>query len=112
MRWDAIGDFRNLKNYKDHVTKVELHNRIQNATGVHDDRLIIVKKRKRRWYGKISSFCSMAKTILQGKVKKARRRGRQKKGWEYSIKEWTGIEFADFLRAAEGSEGLKGIVTT
>ena len=52
----------------------------------------------------------MAKTILQGTVKGARRRGRQKKRWEDNIKEWTGMGFGDSLRAAEDREGWKGIV--
>ena len=50
----------------------------------------------------------MAKTILQGTVKGARRRGRQKKRWEDNIKEWTG----DSLRVAEDRKGWKGIVAT
>ena len=54
------------------------------------------------WYG--------AKTILQGAVKAARRRGRQKKMYEDNIKEWTGMEFRDSLRAAEDRERWKGIV--
>ena len=29
----------------------EVRNRIQNAIGVHDDLLTMVKKRKLRWYG-------------------------------------------------------------
>ena len=47
----------------------------------------------------------MVKTILQGTVKGARRRGKQKKIWEDNIKEWTGMEFRDSLRAAEDREG-------
>ena len=47
----------------------------------------------------------MAKTVLQGIVNGARRRGRQKND---NIKEWTGIVFGDSLRAAEDREG--GIV--
>ena len=98
--------------YKDHVTNEEVRNRIQNANGVHDDLLTMVKKRKLRWYGHISRSSGMAKTILQGTVKGARRRGRQKKRWEDNIKEWTGMGFGDFLRAAEDREGRKGIVAT
>ena len=41
-----------------------------------------------------------------------RRRGSQKKRWEDNIKEWTGMGFGDFLRAAEDREGWKGIVAT
>ena len=105
--------YRRLLNisYKDHVTNEEVRNRIQNAIGVQDDLLTVVKKRKLRWYGHISRSSGMAKTILQGTVKRARRRGRQKR-WEDSIEERTGMGFGDFLRAAEDWEGWKGIVAT
>ena len=81
--------YRRLLNisYKDHVTNEEVRNRIQNATGLHDDLLTMVKNRKLGWYGHISRSSSMAKTLLQGTVKGARRRGRQKKRWEDNIKE-------------------------
>ena len=106
--------YRRLLNisYKHHVTNEEVRNRIQNAIGVHDDLLTMVKKRKHRWYGHISRSSGMAKTILQGTVKGARRRGRQRKRWEDNIKEWAGMGFGDSLRAAEDREGWKGIVAT
>ena len=106
--------YRRLLNisYKDHVTNEEVRNRIQNAIGVHYDFLTMVKKRKLRWYVHISRSTGMAKTILQGTVKGARRRGRQKKRWEDNIKEWTRMGFGDSLRAAEGRKGWKGIVAT
>ena len=99
--------YRRLLNssYKDHVTNEEVRNRIQNATGVHDDLLTIVKKRKLRWYGHISRSSGIAKTILQGTVKGARKGGRQKKRWEDNIKEWTGMGFGDSVRAAKEREG-------
>ena len=99
--------YRRLLNisYKDHVTTEEIHNRIQNAIGVHDDLLTMVKKRKLRWYGHISRSSGMAKTILRGTVNGARRRERQKKRREDNIKEWTGMGVGDFLRAAEDREG-------
>ena len=65
--------------YKDHMTNEEVRIRIQNATGMHNYLLTMVKKRKLRWYGHISRCSGMVKTILQGTVKGARRRGRQKK---------------------------------
>ena len=106
--------YRRLLNisYKDHVMNEEVRNRIQNTVGVHDDLLIMVKKRKLRWYGHISKSSGMAKTILQGTVKGARRRGRQKKRWEDNIKEWTGMGFEDSLRAVEDREWWIGIVAT
>ena len=94
------------------VTNEEVRNRIQNATGVQDDLLSMVKNRNLKWYGHISRSSGMAQKILQGTVKEARRRGRQKKRWEDIIKEWTGMGFEDSLRAAEDKEGWKGIVAT
>ena len=81
--------YRRLLNisYKDRVTNEEVRNRIQNAIGMHDDLLTMVKKRKLRWYGHISRSSSMVKTILQGTVKGARRRGRQKKRWKHNVKD-------------------------
>ena len=107
--------YRRLLNisYKDHVTNEGVRNRIQNNTiGMHDDLLTMVKKRKLRWYGHISRSSGMPKTVLQGAVKGARRRGRQKKRWEDNIKEWTGMEFGDSMRAAEDREGWEDIVAT
>ena len=53
-----------------------------------------------------------AKTILQGTVKGARRRGRQKTRWEDNIKERTGMGFEDSRGASEDREGWKCIVAT
>ena len=99
--------YRRLLNtsYKDHVTNEEVRNRIQNATGVHDDLLTMVKKRKLRWYGHISRSSGMAKTIRQGIVKSERRRGRQKKRWEDNITKWIGMGYGDSLKAAEDRRG-------
>ena len=101
--------YRRLLNisYKDHVTNEEVRNRIQNAIGVHDGLLTMLKKQKLRWYGHLSRSSSMAKTILQGTVTGARRRGRQKKRWEGNIKECMGMGFGDSLRAAEDRKGGK-----
>ena len=57
--------YRRLLNisYKDHMTNEEVRNRIQNAIGVHDDLLTMVKKWKPRWYGHISRSSGMAKTL-------------------------------------------------
>ena len=63
---------------KDHVTNKEVHAKIQQATGPHEDLLTIVKRRKLQWYGHVSRSSGLAKTILQGTVKRGRRQGRQK----------------------------------
>ena len=96
--------------YKDHVTNGEVRGTNQNAIGVHDDLLTMVKKVKLRWYGHISRSSVMAKTILYGDSERARRRGRQKKRWEDNVKEWRGIEFGDSLRAVALETGKGGKV--
>ena len=90
--------------YKDHVTNEEVHAKIQQAIGSHEDLLTIVKRRKLQWYGHVSRSSGLAKTILQGTVKGGRRQGRQRKMWEDSIREWTGLEFAKFKRAVANRE--------
>ena len=66
---------------------------------MHDDLLAMVKMLKLIWYGHVSRSSGMSKTILQGTVKGARSRGRQKKRWEDNKKELTVLMFGDSLRA-------------
>ena len=87
-------------------TNEEVYAKIQQAIRPHKDLLAIVKRHKLQWYGHISRSSDLAKTILQGTVKGERRQGRQRKRWEDSIKEWTGLEFAKFQRAVENREKL------
>ena len=84
--------------YKDHVTNEQVHAKIKQATGPHEDLLTIVKRPKLQWYGHVSRSLGLAKTILQGTVKAGRRQGRQRKRWEDNIREWTGLEFAKSRR--------------
>ena len=71
---------------------------------------MMVKKRKLRWFGHVSKSSGLAKTILQRTVNGQRRRGRQKKRWEYSIKGWKGMDFASSTRATEVRTSWKGVV--
>ena len=87
--------------YIDRITNEEIRRRITQAIGPHDTLLAIVKKRKLTWYGHVSRSTGLAKTILQGTVRGGRRRGRQRKRWEDNISEWTGLTFAESLRAVE-----------
>ena len=61
---------------------------------------VVVKKRKRRCFGFISMSPGLAKRVQQGSVQ-GKRTGRQKKRWEGSITEWTGITLDSTTRAAE-----------
>ena len=95
---------------KDHVTNEEVRAKIQQATGPHEDLLTIIKRRKPQWYGHVSRSSGLAKTILQGTVKGGRRPGRQRKGWEDDIREWTGLEFTTSQRAVENREIWRKLV--
>ena len=75
--------------------------KIQQALGPHEDLLTIVQRRKLQWYGHVSCSSGLAKTILQEMVKGGRRQGRQRKRWEDSIREWTGLEFTKSQRAVD-----------
>ena len=56
--------------HKDHVTNEEVRVKIQQAVGPHEDLLTIVKRRKLQWHGHVSRSSGVAKTVLQGTVKK------------------------------------------
>ena len=86
------------------VTNEEVRAKIQLAIGPHEDRLTIVKRRKLQWYGHVFRSSGLAKTILQGTVKRGIIQGRQRKRWEDNIREWTGLEFAKSQRAVENRE--------
>ena len=95
---------------KDHVTNEKVRAKIQQAIGLHEDLLTIVKRRKLQWYGHVSRSSGLVKTILQGTVKGGRRQGRQRTRWEDNIREWTGLEFGKFQRAVENSEKWRKLV--
>ena len=96
--------------YKDHVTNEEVHAKIKQAIGPHEDLLTIVKRRKLQWYGHVSRSSSLAKTTLQGTVKGGRRQGRQRKRWEDNIREWTGLEFGKSQRVVENRAKWRKLV--
>ena len=90
--------------HKDRVTNEEVRAKSQQAVGPHKDILTIVKRCKLQWYGHVSRSSGLAKTILQGTVKRGRRQGRQRKRWENNIREWTDLEFGRSQRAVENRE--------
>ena len=69
-----------------------------------------VKRRKLQCYGHVFRSSGLAKTVLQGTMKRGRRQGRQRKRWEDIIREWTGLEFAKSQRAVENREKWKKVV--
>ena len=95
--------------YKDHVTNEDVHAKIQQAIGPQKD-LTIVKRHTLQWYGHVSRSSCLAKTILLGTVKRGRRQGRERKRWEDTIREWTGLEFCKSQRAVENREKWRKLV--
>ena len=96
--------------YKDHVTNKEVHAKIQQVIGAHEDLLTAITRCKLQWYGHVSHSSGLTKTILQGTVKGGRRQGRQRKRWEDNIGEWTGLEFAMSQRAVKKREKWRKLV--
>ena len=81
--------------------------KIKKAIGPDEDLLTAVKRRKLKWYGRVSRSSGLAKTILQVRsliLKGGRRPGRQKKRWEDNTMERTGLEFVISQRAVENRE--------
>ena len=50
--------------YKDHVTNKEVHVKIQQAIGPHEDLLTIVKRRKLQCYGHVSRASGLALSLI------------------------------------------------
>ena len=96
--------------YKDRITDEEVFRKIQATIGEFDELLTLVKKQKLRWFGHVSRSSDLAKTVLQGTVKGKRKRGGQKKGWEDSIKEWTGMDLPAQLRQLKTGQDRKGLL--
>ena len=74
--------------YKDYVINEEVHAKIQQAIGPHEDLLTMVKRGKLKWYWHVSHSSGLAKTILRGTMKGGRRQGWQIKRREDNIREW------------------------
>ena len=56
-----------------------------------------------------SRSSGLAKTILQGTVKRGRRQGGQRKRWEDNIREWTDLDFTKSQRAVGNREKWTGL---
>ena len=101
--------YRRLLNisYKDHVTNEEVRRKIHAAIGKYDELLILVKKRKLRWFSHVSRSSNVAKTILFGTVKgKEVDRRRGGKTISKSGLEWTLPAQLGQLKTGQDGKGL------
>ena len=55
--------------YKDYVTNEEVHAKIEQAIGPHEDLLTIVKRRQLKWYEYVSHSLGLAKTTCKAQQK-------------------------------------------
>ena len=84
---------------KDHVTYKEVRAKIQQATGQHEDLLTIIKRCKLQWYGHVSYSSGLAKTILQGTVRRKKTRQTEKE----LARQHQGIDRPGVGKVPEGS---------
>jgi hypothetical protein len=96
--------------YKDQITNEEVKNRIRQAICPYEDLLTTIKRRKLKWFGHVTRGEGLAKTVLQETVRGGRKRGRQKKRWEDSITEWTGLKLSEAVKCAKDIDGWRGLV--
>ena len=80
-----------MYHFADHVTNEEVRRKIQAAIGEYDELLTLVKKRKLRWFGHVSRSSGLAKTILQGTVKKKKRQTEEEVGRQYQRVDRNGL---------------------
>ena len=96
--------------YKDHVTNEEVRANIQQTIGPHEDLLTIVKRRKLQRYGHVSRSSGLAKTILQGTVKRGKgqkdKADRKKVGGQHM-----GMDRPGAHQVPEGNEEKKMVET-
>ena len=59
--------------YKDQIANMDVRRKIQAAIWQHDELLNLVKKRKQSWFGHISRSFGLAKSVLQGVVKRRKK---------------------------------------
>ena len=86
--------------YLKHKTNDWVRSKINFLVGPEEPLLKIVMRRKFAWYWHVARHASLFITILQGTSEGGRRRGRQRKSWTDSIKEWPSLPMPQLLTRA------------
>ena len=86
--------------YWEHKSNFEVRKTVESLVGPQEPVLATVKRRKLLWFGHTTRHDSLCKTILQGTVEGARRRGRQRKSWTDNLKEWTEMPMQQIVSQA------------
>ena len=63
--------------------------------GTYEPLLKTIKRRKLKWFGHVSRYDNLCKTIMQGSVEGTRKQGRPKSQWIDNIAKWTKRDVSD-----------------
>ena len=96
--------------YQDHITNLEVTEKVTAVVGPLETLLSTVKRRKLMWFGHVVRSAGIAKTVLQGTVPGGRKRGRPRKRWEDNVKEWTGLTLHEAMRTAIDRDAWKCVI--
>ena len=81
--------------YMELKTNDWVRSRINFLVGPRESLLPSVKRRKLAWFGHVTRYNSLSKTILQDALEGWPGRGRQRKCWMENIKEWTSLPMGE-----------------
>ena len=95
--------------YKEHRTNDFIRSTVDSMVGPQEPLLTTVRRRKLAWYGHTTRHDCLAKTILQGTLEGARKRGRQRKSWTDNVKEWTCLSTPELLRTAANRDSWRKV---
>ena len=68
-----------------------------------------LSRRKLAWFGQVTRHDSLSKTILQGTLEGGQHRGRERKCWMDSIKDWTSLPMPELITRASCRKDWKMI---
>ena len=84
--------------YQDRITNVCVRNSITMLLGTYEPLLKTIKRRKLKWFGHVSRYDNLCKTIMQGSVEGTRKQGRPKSQWIDNIAKWTKRDVNDLIQ--------------
>ena len=86
-----------------------VRSKFNSLVGPEEPLLATVKRRKLAWFGHVTLYDSLSKTILQDTLEGGRCRCRQRKCWMDNIKEWTSLPMPGLLTRASCRKDWKRI---
>ena len=69
-------------------------------------------RRKLQYFGHIIRAKKLQRALLEAKINGRRARGRPRKSWSTNITEWTGLSYAQSVRAAQDRRQWRAIISS